>query len=371
MMIESIDGSIAMTYKLDNRKHIKFLRRHLDLLPSNHQENDPNKMAIVFYSLVGLATLGEDVSQDYEGSLDWLHRHYTVIQAPDSTHLISGFTGTLSMTISSVSSLSLPNTLFSLLINRVLKDDHFFNQVLDRQSLARFVGLCQDPKEGSFKSTLDYKKFLPSPVDAGDLRFCYVAVAILHLIGSSTESDFNKSIDVGKLIQYILSQQCSAGGFGSYDEPHAGYTSCALSTLCLLGKLNTLSDSFKEKTISWLLSRQVSNQGCMCLQEDNECFDLEDHGGFQGRENKFADTCYAFWCLNSLQILTPDFELLVQGDLIKEFLLNRTQNSVVGGFSKNDQDDPDLYHTCLGIAALATLNRSFNGLLFIPEGIKI
>lgn len=361
-----------MIPQLDNGKHVKFLKRHLELLPSSHQEHDPNKMAIIFYAVMGLAALNIDVSKEYKANLHWLHKHYRTIRSPDSQETISGFTGTSSMLIPSVNCLSLPNTLFAILICRTLKDDEFFDGIIHSKSVASFVGRCQDPEVGSFISTLDYKRLIPSPVDAGDLRFCYIAVAILQLVGFTNESELKEFIDVEKLIEYILAQQCADGGFGSYGEPHAGYTSCALSALSLLGKLDRLSYCFKERTISWLVSRQVSNEGCMRFQEGNDCFDSEDHGGFQGRENKFADTCYVFWCLNSLRLLTPDgCELPIQPDLAEDFLINRTQNHLIGGFSKNDQDDPDLYHTCLGIAALAMLDGSFDGVLFIPKGITV
>lgn len=358
-----------MVVSLDHAKHVKYLKRHLSLLPPSQQEHDVNKMAIVFYSMMALAALDVDVAEEYKSSLSWLRSHYTTTELPGSPTTISGFAGSSSMQIKSVNTLSLPNTLFALLILRIMKDNYFWNNILNRDNIRTFVGRCQSSIDGSFTSTLDYKKFEPSPVDSKDLRFCYIAVAILHLSGCKGE-DYAKHIDVQKLVQYMLSQQCDVGGFGSNDEPHAGYTSCALSALCLLGKLDLLSDRFRERTISWLCSRQVSSEGSMALQETNENYDPDDNGGFQGRENKFADTCYVFWCLNSLQILrSQDSELPARVDLAEQFLLQRTQNTLTGGFSKNDQDEPDLYHTCIGIAALKIIDGSFDGILFIPKNL--
>lgn len=360
-----------MTSQLDCAKHIKFLKRHLALLPSSHQEHDPNKLAIIFYSIVGLAALGNDVSKEYSSNMDWVRKHYITLRTHDCGQAVSGFTGSLSMEIPSVNCINLPNTLFGLLICRIMKDSRLFDEILERRNVANFVGKCQ-LDVGSFTSSLDYKNFAPCPTDTGDLRFCYVAISILHVIGIRTESELNEYIDVENLVRYILSQQCDVGGFGTYGEAHAGYTSCALSALSLLGKIDRLSDKFRERTISWLVSRQVSNEGCMRFQEGYEFFDSEDHGGFQGRENKFADTCYVFWCLNSLRILTPEAcELPIQTDLATKYLISRTQNTLIGGFSKNDQDDPDLYHTCLAIAALSMLDSSFDGVLFVPKGVEL
>ncbi|QLL30423.1 hypothetical protein HG536_0A02400 [Torulaspora globosa] len=352
----------------NHAKHVRFLERHLSLLPGSQQEHDVNKMAVVFYSFTGLMALGIDVAEKYRSSLDWIHRHYITIKLPGWQQTISGFTGSLSVQIPGVNTVSLPNTLFALLVLKLMKDETFWDNHLDRQNIMTFVAKCQSPENGSFSSTLDYKNLKPSPVDPKDLRFCYIAISILYLLGCRNHNEFARHINLDKLLNYILSQQCEMGGFGSYNEAHAGYTSCALSALYLLGKLDQLSDEFKERTISWLCQRQVSREGCMSLLEPNANYDHDDHGGFQGRENKFADTCYVFWCLNSLRILgTQGCELPARLDLAEQFLLHRTQNTLIGGFSKNDQDDPDLYHTCLGIAALKLIEGSFDGVLFMPK----
>lgn len=81
-----------------------------------------------------------------------------------------------------------------------------------------------------------------------------------------------------------------SGAYGEECEPHAGYTSCAISALYIVQKIDTLSLEFKEKIIEWLIMRQVSSEGCMKLQDGSN-------------ENKFADTSYVFWCLNSLKLL--------------------------------------------------------------------
>lgn len=49
-----------------------------------------------------------------------------------------------------------------------------------------------------------------------------------------------------------------------------------------------ISSICSEKTIKWLLKRQLS--------------DTEDFGGFEGRMNKSSDTCYSFWIGGALKV---------------------------------------------------------------------
>lgn len=73
--------------------------------------------------------------------------------------------------------------------------------------------------------------------------------------------------------------------------------------------------------------------------------------GMNGRTNKVSDTCYAWWAGASLHLLgQPN---LYDHKAIRRYLLERTQHPVLGGFGKFPGDLPDLYHSCLGLAALS------------------
>lgn len=357
-----------MSVGLESIKHVKFLKRHLNMLPSSQQSHDVNRIAIIFYSIVGLSALGVDCSREYESQIAYIYQHYVKLQIPGCDKTFSGFVGSLTMNVSNAPCISLPNTLFALLTLKIMQSDEFFYKLMDRRSLGNFIRKCQC-SDGSFVSAIDMNKPVPSPVDSSDLRFCYVATAILSLIGCKTKEDFQEFINVDRVIDYMMTKKCDAGGFGDYGEAHAGYTSCALCAFQLLNSLDKLEVEFRERTTDWLLYRQVSNSGTMLLQGGrNPYYDPEDNGGFQGRENKFADTCYAFWCLNSLKILDEnEFSNVCRAGLAQDYLLTKTQNNLIGGFSKNDEDNPDLYHTCLGIAALQLMNGSLNGLFCIPK----
>lgn len=93
--------------------------------------------------------------------------------------------------------------------------------------------------------------------------------------------------------------------------------------------------------------------------------------GLNGRANKIADTCYAFWVGGALDVgCTPAYlrvarrnvklthkqimDNLHQFDFmpIRRYLLGKTQHRI-GGFGKLPGDPPDIYHSYLGLAALA------------------
>lgn len=354
--------------KLQKKKLARYFERHLTLLPSSYECHDPNKMAIVFYSLVGLSILDEDITKKYKDNKKWLHNLYNIIELPIGA--ISGFVSTSTMKFQHIPTMNLPNTLFALLTLVCLNDHDFFDKILEKESLYRFVSSCQLPN-GSFSSYLDIScSGFPSLTDSSDLRYCYIAVAILYVTGCRSWDDFETHIDAEKLVEFTLSKMCIYGGFGDSDESHSGYTSCALSLLYLLGKLDSIPVNARDLTVEWLLKRQISNQGHMTSEENNKYYDTKDYGGFQGRENKLADTCYGFWCLNSLSILNEDITSLCNTLLTEEYLLNRTLKNLVGGFAKNYQEDPDIYHSFLGIACLELISGSFDGILCIPKHIS-
>jgi geranylgeranyl transferase type-1 subunit beta len=59
--------------------------------------------------------------------------------------------------------------------------------------------------------------------------------------------------------------------------------------------LGELQNQNNDDTIYWLVNRQVSS-------------DNADKGGFNGRVNKPADTCYSFWVGGALDV-SPSINL--------------------------------------------------------------
>ncbi len=73
--------------------------------------------------------------------------------------------------------------------------------------------------------------------------------------------------------------------------------------------------------------------------------------GMNGRTNKIADTCYAWWSGASLHILGQP--TLYDREAVQKYLLGKTQHGILGGFGKFPGDLPDLYHSYLGLTALS------------------
>ncbi|KAM0377345.1 hypothetical protein ACHAPY_002157 [Fusarium culmorum] len=76
------------------------------------------------------------------------------------------------------------------------------------------------------------------------------------------------------------------------------------------------------------------------------------HIGFNGRWNKKADTCYCWWVGGTLAMLGNPSIINVLPS--RRYLLDVTQHRI-GGFSKAVGGPPDMYHSYLGLAALATM----------------
>jgi geranylgeranyl transferase type-1 subunit beta len=87
-----------------------------------------------------------------------------------------------------------------------------------------------------------------------------------------------------------------------------------------------------------------------------------------GRTNKVADTCYAWWVGASIDLLsqTPSDHLssaplplkhkhLFDVPALETYLLLKTQHPALGGFGKFPGDLPDLYHSYMGLAALGLI----------------
>lgn len=184
-----------------------------------------------------------------------------------------------------------------------------------------------------------------------------------------------------------------------FHEPHAGYTFCSLGALNFVGRLNTgnhagsdptYAPSDPEGVLSWLVYRQtdlldpdasldsefigskravnkpVDGPGHATTEPTHQspdksildpllCLESES-AGMNGRTNKVADTCYAWWA-------GAPFHMLEQPSLydqktIRRYLLEKTQHPVLGGFGKFPGDLPDLYHSYLGLAALSLAGSS-------------
>lgn len=224
-----------------------------------------------------------------------------------------------------------------------------------------------------------------SVIGAADMRFIYMACSLRWMLrgrngmGMDDVPDF----DIAKTIKYIKSSQSYDGGFSEapLGESHAGMTYCAIAALSLLGHLNESGIESVEALTRWLVSRQVPFEKKDELGEEEREEALETGteeekleiskvlskvelgtdgrpvwGGFNGRCNKLADTCYSFWVGASLDMLKK--LSLIDINANRRFLLEKTRH-VIGGFSKLPEPGaiPDILHSFLGLAALALMRE--------------
>jgi geranylgeranyl transferase type-1 subunit beta len=208
-------------------------------------------------------------------------------------------------------------------------------------------------------------------------------------------------INVDGFVTCVREAEGYDGGISEapFHEAHGGFTCCAIAALSFLNRL-PLPPSQKPdgvvrgvtdlpRTLKWLASRQtatlegddgldtyndetdtsetchdahsfvklgafISKQGESNMKgEPHPHFELQ-WVGMNGRCNKVADTCYAYWVSAPLKLL--GYMDIIDPQPIRKWLLEKTQH-MVGGFGKVTGDPPDLYHSFLGLMVLAMYGK--------------
>ncbi|OMP84149.1 Geranylgeranyl transferase type-1 subunit beta [Diplodia seriata] len=390
--------------QLSTPRQLTYWKRCLKTyLPHLYTSNDCNRMTLAFFIVAALDLLGavcdscsDQERQDY---IDWVYRN----QHPDG-----GFRASPAMDLAAARTAdnghwdpaNLPATYFALQTLLVLGDDL---QRVKRRECLQWLPRLQRPDDGSFGETLGEG----GRIEGGhDTRFIYCAAGVRWILRGSVDGDVDgvQDMDVDAVVRCIRASETYDGGISeaAYHEAHAGFTYCAIGALAMLGRLPSnagspvsghplagLSDP--ELTARWLVARQT-----LTLDEEDavetadgdeigaaktpadvpavvklhglpsqttaagglEAFDFLQWAGFNGRCNKIADTCYAWWVCASLSMLGKVH--LVSQPTARRYLLEKTQH-LVGGFGKIPGDPPDIYHSYLGLAALS---------LFGEPGVK-
>lgn len=255
---------------------------------------------------------------------------------------------------------------------------------------------------------------------AEDMRFCYLAAGVRWYLRRGEDMDKVEDIDVEGLVKWIEASVTYEGGIAQapFHEAHAGLTYNGVGALKLLGRLprhvsgskseGAIGADFVENVTKWLVSRQT-----LMLREDDEIAMADEEApdqtpsfsppifqvqgvfpvsvadaklsshliepsphdlqwaGFNGRCNKVADTCYAFWVGGTLGMLNR--EHIQNFNAIRHYLLDKTQH-IIGGFGKLPGDVPDILHSNLGLAALATMHdpdlKSIDPMLCISRSAR-
>lgn len=288
---------------------------------------------------------------------------------------------------------NLPATFFALCILLILGDNL---TGVKRGKCLSWVRRLQR-EDGSFGEVLSSE----GRIEGGrDLRFCCCAAGIGYILGKEGgEVGFNEE----GMVRYIKRCQSYEGGFseGPWREAHSGLTYCAVGGLAFLGMLREardgsegLTERYKgvvdlEACVKWMLGRQTEY---IEHQEEEEEFDDGEglhtrpllppptekssaiapfpHVGFNGRTNKIADTCYAFWNVGALAILGKAG--LIDKQRLRRYLLEKVQHPI-GGFGKGVGEPPDVLHSYLGLAVLGLLGeegvKGVEPMLCVSEGV--
>ncbi|KAA8576324.1 hypothetical protein MFRU_009g02130 [Monilinia fructicola] len=369
--------------KLEVAKHIKYWQRCLhSLLPTAYTSTDSSRMTLGFFILSALDLLNVGASTFPDSQRRSIRAWILKCQHP-----LGGFCGSTNHRFPDiyyadvgngrrdVDPANLPATFFAILSLAFVDGLADVKRIECLQWLRRL-----QREDGSFGEfvTEDGK------IQGGrDMRYCYVATAIRWMLtGDAHEERGDNDIDVEKLVGHLRAGQTYDGGISesAQHEAHAGYTYCAIASLSLLDRLPKLPSSQPTEspnsdpslagltnlpeTIRWLALRQTSyheeaedENGQEEAEEDHHFVPNLDSKfvGFNGRCNKRVDTCYCFWVGASLNMLgVPD---VINKDGSRRFLLEKTQH-MIGGFGKTPGDPPDIYHSYLGLAALAVLKES-------------
>ncbi|KAL4990543.1 hypothetical protein BDW68DRAFT_185684 [Aspergillus falconensis] len=378
-------------------RHVTFFLRCLKtFLPGLYTSNDSNRILLAFFIVAGLDLLGalesKTTPEERQGYIEWIYR----CQVPSGG--FRGFTGTdfgaelRRPENEAWDPANVPSTFFALVILLILGDD--LSRV-KRTECLKWLPKMQRPN-GSFGEVLGPEEQVEG---GGDLRFCCFAAGTRYILRGKggIGLDGIEDIDVEKLVAFIESCQAYDGGMaeGPYCEAHSGHTYCAVNTLTFL---NRLSDGSRrvplvspgshqfESLVCWLISRQTNELG----DEDEEEYDDDDDtngpeddvqslskavgeldlnksidalphiqppdeeslqwAGFNGRCNKYADTCYSFWNTATLDMLGR--LSMVDAERNRRYLLQKTQH-LVGGFGKSAGELPDLLHSYFGMVSLA------------------
>ncbi|KAF2098546.1 terpenoid cyclases/Protein prenyltransferase [Rhizodiscina lignyota] len=384
--------------KLNKQKHINYWKRCLKTyLPTAYTSTDSNRMLLAFFVVSALDLLGALLEhtkpEEREGYIDWIYR----CQHPEGG--FRGFPGTdfgdeRNAENKMWDPANVPATYMALSALLILGDD--LSRVKRRECLQWLRKLQRDT--GSFGETLGENDNIEGGTDS---RFGYCAAVVRWILRGAAKGEVEgvPDIDVDKLAECVSSAQTYDGGISEspYHEAHGGFTYCAINILAFIRRLPPhitdigpgadrgppgLGDL--DSAVRWLVSRQTE----ILTEEDEPDIDDEDArdeagseppkeevrdlrgfgifpednqaltrlellwAGFNGRPNKIADTCYCFWELGALCALHRQH--LTDTEACRRYLLDKTQH-MVGGFGKVPGDPPDIYHSYLGLAALALL----------------
>ncbi|POR34973.1 Geranylgeranyl transferase type-1 subunit beta [Tolypocladium paradoxum] len=386
----------AQESALDKARHVKYWQRcHSTHLPSPYTANDSTRLTFACFIVSALDLLCVPLSAKDRSSIRaWV----LSLQHPDggfcgsSTHALAGQDA-------AKGSANLAATFFALLLLGAAAETEAEARAafagVRRRKLLRWLRRLQR-EDGSFGQVL----WEGEAVGGRDMRHSYLASCIRWMLRGGVEQGdegWEEDVDVDKLVAHIRQGQTYDGGLAetSEHEAHgssparrvcaeltytsiAGYAYCGIAALYMLDRPLSPSSPHggaaikqgvadRQGLINFLVHRQFTYLAQEEEEDDDEgenfiesklgALSLSEgcgHVGYNGRWNKKADTCYCWWVAGTLAML--DGLSMANGPPSRKYMLDITQHRI-GGFSKAVGGPPDIYHSYLGLAALALMGE--------------
>ncbi|RMD44458.1 hypothetical protein DV735_g611, partial [Chaetothyriales sp. CBS 134920] len=283
--------------ELRKSDHIAFLEGNLATFPARFVGLDASRPWMVYWALLGLHLLGEDVTQQRQ------RVRKTFYPLQNSTGGFGGGYGHYS---------HLAGTYAALLSIALVGGEDTY-AMIDRKAMWHWLGILKQ-SDGGFQICRGGEE---------DVRGTLCALVIVSLLDLPLElppdaparsaglSTFNDGLG-----DFIARCQTYEGGISASPglEAHGAYTFCAIASLCLLGNPHaTLAEHLDiPALLAWLSSRQYAPEG-----------------GFAGRTNKLHNAeglaRYILCCCQALD----------------------------GGLRDKPSKGPDSYHTCYTLTGLS------------------
>ncbi|KAM4054303.1 prenyltransferase and squalene oxidase repeat domain-containing protein [Hirsutella rhossiliensis] len=368
------------TSSLDTARHIKYWQRcHGTYLPSAYTANDSTRLTFAYFIVSALDLLSSPLSaEDRSAVRSWA----LSLQHPDG-----GFCGSSTHTLPGLDaakgSANLAATFFALLLLGVAADNDAEARAafagVQRRKLLRWLRRLQR-EDGSFGQIL----WDGEPQGGRDMRHSYLVSGIRWMLRGPAEPGdeaWEDDVDVDAMVAHVRQGQTYDGGLAeaSEHESHAGYAYCGIAALYMLNRplssstgppkgaaiaqgvvdRQALINFLAHRPFEYLASREEEDDG-----EEGNFIGAEAgepssskgscHVGYNGRWNKKADTCYCWWVAGALTML--DGQDLINTAPSRRYMLDITQHQI-GGLSKSVGGPPDVFHSYLGLGALALLGE--------------
>ncbi|RMZ83889.1 hypothetical protein DV737_g1440, partial [Chaetothyriales sp. CBS 132003] len=248
---------------LSKADHIAFLERNLATFPAHFVGLDASRPWMIYWALLGLHLLGEDVTQKGQ------RVRKTFYPLQNATGGFGGGYGHYS---------HLAGTYATLLSIALVGGEDTY-AMIDRKAMWHWLGRLKQC-DGGFQICQGGEE---------DVRGALCALVIVSLLDLPLElppdapsrsagfSTFNDGLG-----DFIARCQTYEGGISASPglEAHGAYAFCSIACLCLLGDPHITLFQYLDlpALLAWLSSRQYAPEG-----------------GIAGRTNKVVDGCYSHW----------------------------------------------------------------------------